>query len=65
MSIRYLITNNRYTLSWLMIIICVLIIIYAVYEFREKQKHDGIPNLLINIASYITTTIALFITLIF
>mgnify|MGYP000910494847 CR=1 FL=1 len=59
------IIKNRGLISLALGVICVLIIIYAISGFNENQKHDGMPNLLVSVVSYGTTTLAVIIALLF
>jgi hypothetical protein len=65
MSIKLLIQQNRKQLSTFLSILCVVIILFAFSGFNENKKHDGLPNLLISSASYVTTTLACVIALLF
>lgn len=65
MSIKLLIQKNRKQLSIFLSILCVVIILFAFNEFNENQKHDGMSNLLMSSASYVTTTLACIIALLF
>lgn len=61
---RQLIKDNLVIVSYFLTIVCVLIIFYAVNGFI-KQRRDGLPNLIISIVSYATTTMSLIIALLF
>jgi uncharacterized membrane protein YidH (DUF202 family) len=62
---RQLIKDNLVIVSYFLTIVCVLIIFYAVNGFNKNQRRDGLPNLIISIVSYATTTLSLIIALLF
>jgi hypothetical protein len=40
-------------------VLCLGIILIALFGFTKNQKNDGLPNLLMGIVGYITTTTGL------
>ena len=56
---------NRYEISLSIILLCILIIIYACNDYKKIYKHEGLPSLILNSASYLTTTFAIIIPLLF
>lgn len=65
MIAKEIIREYRRPIALVISIICILIIFISYHGFNENQQHDGMPNLLMSTASYITTTLACVIALLF
>ena len=63
--IKYTIYNNKINIAFTIVLICLCVVIYALIDFIQFKRHDGLPSLLVGICSYSTTTLAILITMMF
>jgi hypothetical protein len=64
-TIRYKLLYYNKDISIVLGVLCVIVILYTIHGFSENQRHDGSHALVINLMSYITTSMALITALLF
>jgi hypothetical protein len=59
------ILDNRVNISVVLGSLCAIVISYALIGFSKNQKHNGTPVIVMNVCSYITTTLSVIVALLF
>lgn len=63
--IKKIVSNNSNNISILITVICIIVIIMTTHQFIKNRKFNRLPNYLISVMSYATTTFAAVIALIY